>query len=155
MLQQHLRFLACGISLVVSKLFRNKLKSCQSSEPTITLPVQLLWMLKTPNTPHKVTTCVTMTVTQHGEALIPLCISSYTQVAQVEVRCCRQARKLQEMFQKVQQENELLRSGRRPVTQAPLAGSGPHFNSLLSPPHNVRHQSNTPGSGRVVCTSSS
>ncbi|KAL3160348.1 hypothetical protein ABBQ32_010682 [Trebouxia sp. C0010 RCD-2024] len=63
-----------------------------------------------------------------------------------------QARKLQEMFQKVQQENEMLRSGRRPAPQAPLPGSGPHFNSLLSPPHNVRHQHNTPGSGRVVTT---
>ena len=68
--------------------------------------------------------------------------------------CCRQARKLQEMFQKVQQENEMLRNGRRPGTQAPLAGSGPQYNSLLSPPHNLRHQSNIPGSGRVVCPSS-
>ena len=75
-------------------------------------------------------------------------------IPEEEECCCRQARKLQEMFQKVQQENEMLRSGRRPVPQAPLAGSGPHFNSLLSPPHNVRHQNNTPGSGRVVRTSS-
>ena len=58
------------------------------------------------------------------------------------------------MFQKVQQENEILRSGRRPGTQAPLAGSGPQFNSLLSPPHHVHHQNSTPGSGRVVCCSS-
>lgn len=75
-------------------------------------------------------------------------------MAQEEMCCRRQARKLQEMFQKVQQENETLRNGRRPGTQAPLAGSGPQFNSLLSPPHNMRHQSNTPGSGRVVCPSS-
>jgi len=65
---------------------------------------------------------------------------------------CRQARKLQEMFQKVQQENEMLRSGRRPGNAIQMgSGSGQQFNDLLSPAHNMRHQSNAPGSGRVVC----
>ena len=56
------------------------------------------------------------------------------------------------MFQKVQQENEMLRSGRRPGSQGPIGGSGAHgqFNSLLSPPHNAHQQHNAPGSGRVV-----
>ncbi len=64
----------------------------------------------------------------------------------------RQARKLQEMFQKVQQENEMLRSGRRPGNAIQMgSGSGQQFNDLLSPAHNMRHQSNAPGSGRVVC----
>ena len=56
------------------------------------------------------------------------------------------------MFQKVQQENEMLRSGRRPGTQAQIGASGPQgqFNSLLSPPHNAHQQHNAPGSGRVM-----
>jgi hypothetical protein len=67
---------------------------------------------------------------------------------------CRQARKLQEMFQKVQQENEMLRSGRRPGNAIQMgSGSGQQFNDLLSPAHNMRHLSNAPGSGRVVCIS--
>jgi len=68
---------------------------------------------------------------------------------------CRQARKLQEMFQKVQQENEMLRSGRRPGNAVQMgSGSGQQFKDLLSPAHNMRHQSNAPGSGRVVCKAS-
>ncbi|KAL0040549.1 hypothetical protein WJX77_010475 [Trebouxia sp. C0004] len=64
-----------------------------------------------------------------------------------------QARKLQEMFQKVQQENEMLRSGRRLGNAVQMgSGSGQQFNDLLSPAHNMRHQSNAPGSGRVVTT---
>lgn len=68
---------------------------------------------------------------------------------------CRQARKLQEMFQKVQQENEMLRNGRR---QAPGSASiaaqqmGQPLNNMLSPANNMHHQHRAPGSGRVVCT---
>ena len=68
---------------------------------------------------------------------------------------CRQARKLQEMFQKVQQENEMLRNGRR---QAPGSAGiaaqqmGQPLNNMLSPANNMHHQHRAPGSGRVVCT---
>ncbi len=59
------------------------------------------------------------------------------------------------MFQKVQQENEMLRSGRRPGNAVQMgSGSGQQFKDLLSPAHNMRHQSNAPGSGRVVCKAS-
>lgn len=55
------------------------------------------------------------------------------------------------MFQKVQQENEMMRNGRRPNNAIQVGnGSGQQFNDLLSPAHNMRHQSHTPGSGRVV-----
>ncbi|KAL0025569.1 hypothetical protein WJX79_002310 [Trebouxia sp. C0005] len=64
-----------------------------------------------------------------------------------------QARKLQEMFQKVQQEDEMLRNCKRPGNAVQMgSGSGQQFNHLLSPAHNMRHQSNAPGSGRVVTT---
>lgn len=62
---------------------------------------------------------------------------------------CRQARKLQEMFQKVQQENEMLRRGRgAPGGQLGSAG-GQQFNDMLSPAHHMQPP-NAPGSGRVV-----
>ncbi len=82
-------------------------------------------------------------------AILQMC--SATSVAHM---FCRQARKLQEMFQKVQQENEMLRGGRRPGNAVQMgSGSRQQFNDLLSPAHNMRHQSNAPGSGRVVCLS--
>ena len=59
------------------------------------------------------------------------------------------------MFQKVQQENEMLRNGRR---QAPGSAGiaaqqmGQPLNNMLSPTNNMHHQHREPGSGRVVCT---
>ena len=63
---------------------------------------------------------------------------------------CRQARKLQEMFQKVQQENEMLRRGRGAAQGGQMGiGGETQFNDLLSPANNLRPGS-APGSGRVV-----
>lgn len=48
----------------------------------------------------------------------------------------------------------MLRNCKRPGNAVQMgSGSGQQFNHLLSPAHNMRHQSNAPGSGRVVCLS--
>lgn len=57
------------------------------------------------------------------------------------------------MFQKVQQENEMLRNGRRHASgSAGMAAQqvGQPMTNMLSPPQNMHHQSHAPGSGRVV-----
>lgn len=55
------------------------------------------------------------------------------------------------MFQKVQQENEMLRNSRRhaPGSAGMAAQQMGQPTNMLSPPHNM-HPPHAPGSGRVV-----